>query len=135
MSVLTKLFLLSIFSDHFVSPVTDNLLFFNKWKREKSMKECVTRKCRSWVCLQMTQLQCLMCFHAHHAILCNPNKFIFGHNKNFWYLLVPLNNLASTSNFPWVKGKFNKPPPSLEVCVWRGGANSYSMIKPLFLVS
>ena len=24
----------SLFSDHFVSPVTDNLLFLNQWKRE-----------------------------------------------------------------------------------------------------
>ena len=60
--------------------------------------------------------------HGHHAILCNPNRFIFGDNMNFWYLLVPLNNFASMNNCPWVQGKSNKPPPpSRGVCVGEGG--------------
>ena len=52
---------------------------------------------------------------------------------NVWYLVVPLNNIASMNNSPWVQGKSNKPPP--EVCVWGGGGDSYSMIIPLFLFS
>ena len=98
------------------------------------MKVCAASKCQSWVCLQMTQLQCPMgCLH--HAILCNPNRFIFGDNKNFWYLVVPLNNFASMNNCPWVQGKWNKPlPPPPEVCEG-GGGNSYSMILPPFLLS
>ena len=44
------------------------------------MKKCAARKCRSWVCLKMTQLQCLMGCQGHHAILCNSNRFIFGDN-------------------------------------------------------
>ena len=58
---------------------------------------------------------------GHHAILCNQNRFIFGDNKNFSYLLVPLNNFASMNNCPWVQGKSNKPPPPSEVCVCVGG--------------
>ena len=42
-----------LFSNLFVSPLTDNLLFLKKWKREKSKNECVACKCQSWVCLQM----------------------------------------------------------------------------------
>ena len=88
-----------LFSNHFVSPVTDSLFSLNKWKTEKkSMKVCAARKCQSWVCLQMTQLQCSMSCHGHHAILCNPNRFIVGDNQNFWYLVVPLNNFASMNN-------------------------------------
>ena len=68
----------------------------------------------------MTQLQCLMGCHRQHAILCNPNRFIFGDNKKFWYLVVPLNNFASMSNCPLVQGKSNKPPP-LPRCVLGGG--------------
>ena len=41
------------------------------------MKVCAARKCQSWVCLQMTQLQCPMGCHGHHAILCNPNRYEF----------------------------------------------------------
>ena len=90
------------------------------------MKVCTARKFQSWVCLKMTQLQCPMGCHGHHAILCNPNRFIFGDNKNFWYLVVPLNNFASMNNCPWVQGKWNKPsPPSRGV---GEGGNSYSMI-------
>ena len=60
--------------------------------------------------------------NGHHAILCNPNRFILGDNKNFYYLVVPLSNFASMNNCPWVKGKSNKPPPpSGDVCVWEGG--------------
>ena len=60
---------------------------------------------------------------GHHARLCNPDMFIFGDNKTFWYLVVPLNNFASMNNCPWVQGKSNKPPsPSRGVCVeGRGG--------------
>ena len=84
----------------------------------------------------MTQLQCPIGFHGHHAILCNPNRFIFGDNKFFLYLVVPLNNFAPMSNCPWVQGKSNKPPPKVCVCVGGGGgANSYSMILPIFFVS
>ena len=75
------------------------------------MKVCAARKCQSWVCLQMTQLQCQMGCHGHHAILCNPNRFIFGDNKNFWHLVVPLNNFC-----PWLQGKSNKAPPEVCVC-------------------
>ena len=98
------------------------------------MKVCAARKCQSWVCLQMTQLQCHMGCHGHHAILCNPNRFIFGDNMNVWYLVVPLNNFASMNNCPWVQGKSNKPLP-LPRCVCVGGGDSYSMILPLFLLS
>ena len=91
------------------------------------MKVCAARKCQSWVCLQMTKLQCPMGCHgqSHHAILCNPNRFIFGDNKKFWCLVVPLNNFAPMNNCSWVQGKSNKV----------GGGNSYSMILPLFLLS
>ena len=82
----------------------------------------------------MTQLQCQMGCHGHHAILCNSNRFIFGDNKNFWYLVVPLNNFTSMNNCPWVQGKSNKPLPSRGVCEG-GRGNSYSMILPLFLLS
>ena len=54
----------------------------------------------------------------------NPNRFIFGDNKNIWYLPVPLNNFVSMNNCPWVQGKSNKPPPEVCVC---GRGNSYSM--------
>ena len=83
------------------------------------MKVCAARKCQSWVCLQMTQLQCPMGCHGHHAILCNPNRFIFGDNKNSWYLVVPLNNFASMNNRPWMQGKSNKTLP-LPRCVCGG---------------
>ena len=43
---LTHVFSL-LFSDHFVSPVTDSLIFLNKWKREKINEKCVAHKCRS----------------------------------------------------------------------------------------
>ena len=72
-----------LFSDHFVLQVNNNLLFLNAWKSEKSKKECAARKCRSWVCLQMTQLQCLIGYHADHAILCISSRFIFRDNKTF----------------------------------------------------
>ena len=41
----------------------------------------------------------------------------------FWHLVVPLKNLASMSNCPWVQGKFKKPPPPFPrcVCVCGGG--------------
>ena len=98
------------------------------------MKVCAAGKCQSWVCLQMTQLQCPIGCHGHHAVLCNPNRFIFGDNKNFWYLVVPLNNFASMNYCPWVQGKSNRPPPpSRGVFVGGGGRwDSYSMILPLF---
>ena len=95
------------------------------------MKVCAARKCQSWVRLQMTQLQCMMGCHGHHAILCNQNRFIHRDNKKFWYLVVPLNNFASIINCPWVQGKLNKAPLLRCVC----GGNSYSMILPLFLLS
>ena len=94
------------------------------------MKVCAARKCQSWVCLQMTHLQCPMGCHGHHAFLCNPNRFIFGDNMNVWYLVAPLNNFASMNNCPWLQGKSNKPLP-LPRCVC-GGGGSYSMILPLF---
>ena len=70
------------------------------------MKVCACM-CRSRACLQMTQLQYPMGCQGHHAILCNPNRFMFGDNKNLWYLVVPLINFASISNCPWVKVKSN----------------------------
>ena len=88
------------------------------------MEECAARKCQSWVCLQMTQLQCPVGCHGHHAVLCNPNGFIFGDNKKFWYLVVPVNNFACMSNCLLVQRKSNKPthPPGVCVCGWvRGG--------------
>ena len=99
------------------------------------MKECAACKCRSWICLQMTQLQCPMGCPGHHAILYNPNRFIFGDNENFWYNVDPLNNFAPMNSCPCVQGKSNKPPPRHKVCVGGGGGNSYSMILLLFLVS
>ena len=72
------------------------------------MEECAGHKCQSWVCLQMTQLQCLKRWHGHHAFLCYLNRFNFGDNKNFGYLVVPLNNFASMSNCPLVQSKSNK---------------------------
>ena len=54
--------------------------------------------------------------------------FLFEDNKNFWYLVVLLNNFLSMNNCPWVQGKSNKPPPpSRGVCVC-GRENNYSMI-------
>ena len=99
------------------------------------MKVCAARKCQSWVCLQMAQLQCPMDCHGQHAIECNPNRFIFGDNKIFLYLVVLLNNSTSMNNCPWVQSKSNSPlllPRCVRVCV-RG--NCYSMILPLFLLS
>ena len=61
-----------------------------------------------------------MACHVHFAILCNPNRYIFGDNT-FWHLVVPLNNFAYLSNCPWMQGKSNKPLPSPKVCVWGGG--------------
>ena len=84
------------------------------------MKVCAARKCQSWVCLQMTHLQCPMGCHGHHAFLCNPNRFISGDNMNVWYLVAPLNNFASMNNCPWLQGKSNKPLP-LSRCVCGGG--------------
>ena len=69
----------------------------------------------------MTQLQCPMSCHGHHAILCKLNRFIFRDNKIFWYLVVSLNNFASMSNCPLVQGKSDKPPSPQEVCVGGGG--------------
>ena len=84
----------------------------------------------------MTQLQCPMGCHGHHAILCNPKRYIVRDNKNFGYLVIPLNNFATISNCPLVESKSNKPPTSRGVCVGGGGgANSYSIILLLFLVS
>ena len=51
---------------------------------------------------------------------------------NVRYLVVPLNNLASMNNCPWLQGKSNKPLP-LPMCVCWG--DSYSMILPLFSLS
>ena len=83
------------------------------------MKVCACM-CRSWACLQMTQLQCQMGCREHHAILYNPNRFMFRDNKNLWYLVVPMNNFTPMSNFPRVQGKSIKPPP-LPRCVCVGG--------------
>ena len=103
------------------------------------MEECAAHKCQSCVCLQMNQLQSPMGCHGHHAILCDPKRFIFGYNKDLWYLVVPINNFAFMCNCPLVQSKSNKPPPppnSRGVCGGEeGGANSYSMILPLYLVS
>ena len=87
------------------------------------MEVCAAHKCQSLVCLQRTQLQCPMGCHGHHAILFNPNRFIFGDHKIFWRLVVQLTNSASINNCPLVQGKSNKPPspPPPEVCVWGGG--------------
>ena len=86
------------------------------------MKVCAARKYQSWVCLQMTLLQCPMGCHGQHAILCNPNRFIFRDNMNVWYLVVLLNNFTSMNNCPWVQGKLNKAHPLPRcVCVCGGG--------------
>ena len=90
------------------------------------MKVCACM-CRSWACLLMTQLQCPMGCRGYHAILCNPNRFMFRDNKKIWYLVVPMNNFTSMSNCPRVQGKSIKPPPLPRcVCVC-GGGDSYSM--------
>ena len=91
------------------------------------MEECVARKCQSWVCLQMTQLQYPMGCHGHHAFLCNPNRFIIRDNKNFWYLVVQLNYFASMSNCPLVQSKSNKPPSPPEMCVLGGGGGQIAI--------
>ena len=84
--------------------------------------------------MRLTQLQCPMGCHGHHAILCNPNRFIFVDNI-FWYLVVPLNNFESMSYYPWVQGKSNKSPlpPPHPGCVCGGGC--YSMLLPQPLVT
>ena len=84
------------------------------------MKIAAARKCRSWACLQMTKLQCLIGCHGHRAILCNPNRLFSETIRFFWYLVVPLNNFSSMSICPLVQGKSNKPPSSTEVCLWGG---------------
>ena len=114
---LSQFFLL--ISDHFLSPVTDNLLSQIGGREKTSTKECVASKCQSWVCLQITQLQCSMGCHGHHAILCSQTG-LFSEALSFWQLVVPLNNFAFMSNCPWVPGKSNKPLP-LPRCMWGGG--------------
>ena len=63
----------------------------------------------------------------------------FSETISLLHLMVQLNNFASMSNCPLVQVKSNKPPPPPKVSVWgageEGGANSYSMILPQFLVS
>ena len=115
--------ILSQFVLAIVSPVTDSSHAFLKLVGErKSTEECAACKCQSWACLQMTQLQCLVGCHGHHAILCNSKRFVLGDNKNSWYLVVP----------PLVQGKSYKPPRCMCVCGGGRGANNYSMILPLF---
>ena len=46
---------------------------------------------------------------------------LFSEFRNFWYLVVQLNNFAPMSNCPWVQDKSYKPPPPPEVCVGGGG--------------
>ena len=122
-------FFSSQFSDHFVSRVTDNLLFLNEWKREKINKIlCGTHVSISGLLanegdMLLTQLQCLMGCHGHRAILCYPHRFIFG--DNFFFAFS-----GSTEQFcilelcPWVRGNPYKPPPppsrAMYVCVWGG---------------
>ena len=117
---LSQLFSLLI-SDHFVPPITENLFFLNEWKKENIHDRiCSTQMSISglfvndWDVL-LTQLQCPTGCHGHHAILCNPNRVIFGDNIVLAFS-GPKYNFASMSNFPWVQGKSNKPP-SHEVCV------------------
>ena len=49
---------------------------------------------------------------GHHAIVCNPNWFIFKDNI---YLAFsgPTEQFTLMSNCPWVQVKFNKPKPHL----------------------
>ena len=49
---------------------------------------------------------------GHHAIVCNPNWFIFKDNI---YLAFsgPTEQFTLMSNCPWVQVKFNKPKPPL----------------------
>ena len=105
--------------DHFVSPVTDNLLFSNKWKREKNPRKSVNlgSACKK------TQLQCPMGCHGHHAILCKQKQVYFRRQYHIdIHLVVLLNNFASMSNCPWVHSKSNRPLPLPRcVCVWGGG--------------
>ena len=89
------------------------------------MKVCAARKCQSWVCLQMIQLQCSMGCHGHHAILCNPKRFIVGDNKNCWYLVVPLNNFASMNNGCKVS-RISPLSPSRGVYVGEGGIHEFT---------
>ena len=82
------------------------------------MKECAACKCRSWIGLQMTHLQCPMGFPGHHAILYNPTGLFLETIRILSILKVdPLNNSAPVSNCPCVQGKSNKPPPRPQVCV------------------
>ena len=72
-----------LFSNHFVSQLTGNLLFLNWWTSEKIHKRmCGTQVLISGLLanegdMLLTQLQCSVGCHGHHAILCNPNRFIF----------------------------------------------------------
>ena len=86
------------------------------------MDECAACKCKSWACLQMTQLQFLMGCHGHHAILRNPNRFIFRDNTNVWYLVVPLKISHPYVIVLWCKvSLISTTPSSPEVCVCGGG--------------
>ena len=79
-----------LFSDNFLSPVTDNLLYLNEWKSEKKIHE---RMCGTQVSISslhanegdmlLTQLQIPMFCHGQHAILCSPNRFNFGNTIFF----------------------------------------------------
>ena len=71
--------------------------------------------------------------HGHHAILFNPNRFIFGDHKIFLVFSGPIDRFRILNNCPLVQGMSKKPPPP-EVCVW-GEGDSYSMILHLFLLS
>ena len=132
---LFKLLVFSLlFSDHFVSPVADSLFSLNQWKREKIYESMSITQVSILGLLANDQATVPNRLPSAQPILCNPNRFIFGDNKTFWYLVVPFNNFASMNNCPWVQGKSNKPHP-LPRCVCGGWGNSYSMNLPLFLLS
>ena len=76
-----------------------------------------------------------MQLYVTHAITCYLNKVVvFSETVSFCHLVVPLNNFASMSSWPWVQGKSSKPTPP-EVCVCVGGGDSYSMVLPQYLDS
>ena len=79
-----------LFSDNFLSPVTDNLLYLNEWKSEKKIHErmygtqlSISNLHANEGDMLLTQLQILMFCRGQDAILCNPNRFNFGNTIFF----------------------------------------------------
>ena len=60
-------------------------------------------------------------YHGHNAVLCNPNRFIFGDN-----IIFGINGVIVLG----CKVSLISAPPPSEVCLLEG--DNYSMILPLF---